>query len=478
MDNLLQVATYEETYPLHSLTLGSRRRSKADAQLSHVLGRALQLHPRHVQFWIDAASWEFEVNGNSSAARILLQRGIRFNSDSQILWKEYFRLEVLYCVKLQQRRRVLSSSIAEEDKSSSIDAPEASGTSHVPFEVEGSFEMLLQGAVPKTVLKHCAAAIVPGSFPQFACEELLPLLAPLEASVRLMLQDHALDLIEAASPSSLYSAAFRLRRIVCADQVRFDEVKAGQEFEKLVFSTTGFSSERSIKFIAVWLAALDLCSDDAVAARIAKHCILRLQQATAACPSEEALWIQRVQVLVKMNMHEAAAQAASDATKALPLSHSLWQIRFSVLSVSAADSCDALTELAATSGRSSQLTQLLVLQARGRESKHFGGKCTEETASKLQSWALQFVAGSKDESFTACSAAILDAAIWSAASSSSKPVDSIFGCALHSACMLFRKLMFVSQVNSAIFAVSHAKCQCLFLACICSAASSNCRRWG
>jgi hypothetical protein len=44
--------------------------------------------------------------------------------------------------------------------------------------------------------------------------------------------------------------------------------------------------------------------------------------------------------------------------------------------------------------------------------------------------------------------------------------------------MLFRKLMFVSQVNSAIFAVSHAKCQCLFLACICSAASSNCRRWG
>jgi hypothetical protein len=53
---------------------------KSRRSISHVLGRALQLHPRHVQFWIDAASWEFEVNGNSNAARVLLQRGIRFNS--------------------------------------------------------------------------------------------------------------------------------------------------------------------------------------------------------------------------------------------------------------------------------------------------------------------------------------------------------------------------------------------------------------
>ena len=147
------------------------RRSKADVQISHVLGRALQLHPRHVQLWIDAASWEFEVNGNSSAARVLLQRGIRFNSDSQVLWKEYFRLEVLYCVKLQQRRRVLSSNTETEDKSCSsrIDVPEASGanTTDFPFEVDGSFEVLLQGAVPKAVLKHCATAMDRDIFPSF-----------------------------------------------------------------------------------------------------------------------------------------------------------------------------------------------------------------------------------------------------------------------------------------------------------------------
>jgi hypothetical protein len=410
------------------------RRSKADVQISHVLGRALQLHPRHVQFWIDAASWEFGVNGNSSAARVLLQRGIRFNSDSQILWKEYFRLEVLYCVKLQQRRKVLSSNSEAEGKSSSrIDAPEASGSndSDFPFQVDGSFEALLQGAVPKAVLKHCATAMEPSSFPRFASEELLPLLAPLEPSVRNMLQDHVLALIDSISPFSLYAATFRLRRIICVENVGFDDVKAGQDFEKQVMATSQGSCEAVIKLIEVWLVALDLCRDEAVAARIAKHCVRRLEHSTASNPLEEPIWLQRVQLLIKMNMHQAATQAASDATKALPLSLTLWQLRFSIISTSSEVSA-ALAQLAAISGRSSYQTKLLVQQMRENETRHFGDKCTDETAAKLQYLALHFAASSKDESFVQCSAVIFDAAIWAASSSSSKTDDSIFGCVLNS----------------------------------------------
>jgi hypothetical protein len=405
------------------------RRSKADVQISHVLGRALQLHPRHVQFWIDAASWEFEVNGNSNAARVLLQRGIRFNSDNKILWKEYFRLEVLYCVKLQERRRVLSSNSVVEETCTSIDAPEASSTNELPFEVDGSFEVLLQGAVPKAVLKHCAAAVEPSSFPLFASEELLPLLAPLEPSVRNMLQDHVLALIESVSPSSLHSAVFRLRRIICVENVGFDNVKAGQEFEKQVVANSKSSCVCVIKLIEVWLAALDLCRDDAVAARIAKHCIRRLENSTASGSSEEPLWIQRVQLLNRMNMHKAAAQAASDAIKAFPLSISLWQLRFSVLSTSSEISV-ALAELDATSCRSLHLTKLLVQQMRKNENKQFENRCTEETASKLQTIAVYFASGLKDESFPECSDVIFDAAMWSAVASSSKPDNKpLFRCA-------------------------------------------------
>ena len=419
---------------LHAFGVGlifSIRRSKSDVQLSHVLGRALQLHPRHVQFWIDAASWEFEVNGNSNAARVLLQRGIRFNPENHTLWKEYFRLEVLYCVKLQQRRKILSSS-SEEKSSSKIDAPEVSGANDMAFEVDGSFELLLQGAVPKAVLKHCATAVPPTSFPRFASEELLPLLAPLELSVRNLLQDHVLDLIDSIAPSSLHSAAFRLRRIVCVQNIGFNEVKAGQEFEKQVMAASESSCECVIKLVDVWLAALDLCSNDAVGARIAKHCVRRLEHSTASSPLEEPLWLQRVQLLIKMNMTEAAAQAAADATKALPLSLLLWQHRFSILS-SPSEISVALDALTATAGQSSRLTQYLVQQLRANETKQFGNTCSEETAAKLQSWAVHFAAGSKDEAFSDCSATIFDAAMWSASSSGRKPVDSIFGCALHAA---------------------------------------------
>ncbi|KXS20434.1 hypothetical protein M427DRAFT_94378 [Gonapodya prolifera JEL478] len=78
---------------------------------SKVLGRsyarAIQLHPTKPTFWILAASWEFEHNLNIAAARALLQRGLRLNPDSQKLWTEYFRLELLYSEKLRERQRVL-----------------------------------------------------------------------------------------------------------------------------------------------------------------------------------------------------------------------------------------------------------------------------------------------------------------------------------------------------------------------------------
>ncbi|KAJ3344310.1 U3 snoRNP protein [Gonapodya sp. JEL0774] len=78
---------------------------------SKILGRsyarAIQLHPTKPTFWILAASWEFEQNLNIAAARALLQRALRLNSDSQKLWLEYFRLELLYAEKLRERQRVL-----------------------------------------------------------------------------------------------------------------------------------------------------------------------------------------------------------------------------------------------------------------------------------------------------------------------------------------------------------------------------------
>ncbi|CEG78377.1 hypothetical protein RMATCC62417_12995 [Rhizopus microsporus] len=73
--------------------------------------------------WIMAASWEHEHNSNIAAARTLMQRAIRLMPENQLLWHEYFRLELIYIEKIKLRRRILG--IAEQsDEQKDIEAME------------------------------------------------------------------------------------------------------------------------------------------------------------------------------------------------------------------------------------------------------------------------------------------------------------------------------------------------------------------
>ncbi|KAJ3303548.1 U3 snoRNP protein [Kappamyces sp. JEL0829] len=75
--------------------------------LGRSFANAIQSHPTKALFWILAAKWEWEDNGSITAARVLLQRGLRLNPQDQKLWLEYFKLELLWIEKLKQRRKVL-----------------------------------------------------------------------------------------------------------------------------------------------------------------------------------------------------------------------------------------------------------------------------------------------------------------------------------------------------------------------------------
>jgi hypothetical protein len=57
--------------------------------------RALQLHPEHEPFWLRASIWEFDENKNVDAARIFLERGLRYDAKSLTLWKALFNLEFI-----------------------------------------------------------------------------------------------------------------------------------------------------------------------------------------------------------------------------------------------------------------------------------------------------------------------------------------------------------------------------------------------
>lgn len=82
--------------------------TKSFTKLGRIYAEALQLHPRNVGLWIEAASHEFFQQGSVANARILLQRALRVNnSTSQDLWLQYFGLEFHYIQKLKGRREIL-----------------------------------------------------------------------------------------------------------------------------------------------------------------------------------------------------------------------------------------------------------------------------------------------------------------------------------------------------------------------------------
>lgn len=80
---------------------------KSTRTLGKNFAKAIQLHPTIPTFWILAAKYEFEHQNSVNAARVLLQRGLRLNPGTKELWIEYFRLEVLWILKIKERRRVL-----------------------------------------------------------------------------------------------------------------------------------------------------------------------------------------------------------------------------------------------------------------------------------------------------------------------------------------------------------------------------------
>ena len=90
------------------------QRSASRRQMSKVLAKALALHSGAAALWTYAAAWELEGNLNAGAARALMQRGLRMCKHAPQLWHEYFRLELLYALRLRERRRVLG--IADDDE--------------------------------------------------------------------------------------------------------------------------------------------------------------------------------------------------------------------------------------------------------------------------------------------------------------------------------------------------------------------------
>lgn len=118
---------------------------------SGLYDQMLRRHPHLDYLWIAAAKFEAEDNLSIDPARQLLQRGLRFNEKSSLLWREYFKLEVIYVDKIYLRRSILtngdSAERLDEAGPSSIDELDAAST-----------DAILSGEIAKIVFESAQKA--------------------------------------------------------------------------------------------------------------------------------------------------------------------------------------------------------------------------------------------------------------------------------------------------------------------------------
>ncbi|KAJ8038959.1 U3 small nucleolar RNA-associated protein 6-like [Holothuria leucospilota] len=90
------------------------------SRLSQLFTKLLKVNSRIPGLWILAAKTQLEYNNNPDDARRLLLRALRHHPNSQKLWTEYFRMELLHAYKLNKRMAILQQSqmSLEEDEAS------------------------------------------------------------------------------------------------------------------------------------------------------------------------------------------------------------------------------------------------------------------------------------------------------------------------------------------------------------------------
>ncbi|KAH9892817.1 U3 small nucleolar RNA-associated protein 6-domain-containing protein [Cubamyces lactineus] len=93
------------------------KKEGARSLVGRITARALQLHPNVPALYVLAASHELE-HLSPSAARALLQRGLRLNADSVEMWREYVRMELNFVESLRRRWSVLGIDVKGKGKES------------------------------------------------------------------------------------------------------------------------------------------------------------------------------------------------------------------------------------------------------------------------------------------------------------------------------------------------------------------------
>jgi U3 small nucleolar RNA-associated protein 6 len=97
------------------------RKEKAYKKLNEIFTSVVRLHPAKPGIWIYAARYFMDTQGDITNARSYMQRGLRFNKNSETIWLEYAKLETIYVAKIAGRRKILGLDIDRTQKATEED---------------------------------------------------------------------------------------------------------------------------------------------------------------------------------------------------------------------------------------------------------------------------------------------------------------------------------------------------------------------
>lgn len=132
---------------------------RRDIQLTQpIIYRALKLHPTNTLFYTLAAQHELD-QGSPSAARNILQRGIRLNAENVGIWDAYVKMELGWVEMLRRRWERLGIKVDGSSKKPLDKTPDLMGdvgsleATGNGGESEAARKLILQGAIVKEVIE-------------------------------------------------------------------------------------------------------------------------------------------------------------------------------------------------------------------------------------------------------------------------------------------------------------------------------------
>ncbi|KAF9227279.1 hypothetical protein BS17DRAFT_878240 [Gyrodon lividus] len=209
-------------------------REGARALVGRITARALQLHPHVPSLYILAASHELS-HMSPSAARSLLQRGLRLNSDSIDMWREYIRMELSFIEGMRRRWNILGIDTMDNERMVSAGTQaepdvDIDGTGETiiideqgekpPDEVvaaekggdegEAARKAIMDGAIVKSALLSAAKALP--NVELFLELETLIRTYPCQLRLRTTLSDHLYSLLQETIPDDPRAVKMRATR--------------------------------------------------------------------------------------------------------------------------------------------------------------------------------------------------------------------------------------------------------------------------